>query len=368
MVNARGVARLGMLAVGLGVGAAMAHSPVASADSSSDWLSSIDSVLGGGALPAPSSGLDLAISFDGYSLVQEGTATAYTTSGDYGLAIADGDGAYADADGTSDSAFADGSNAYAFTDGGTGDVAEADGTNALAEAGGVSGDTGANYDTAIDIGNDDLPSKGTDDGAYAGNSDLDGATDGGTGSYDTAIDIGNNTNDATLGGNDGAFAGAGGLDGLGGDGNSDTAIDVGNNSGLNDGSFAIEGNGNYASESGSTTGKDEYVLAGIGNDNTAVDNASYTTSGDDVIAGVGNGNYASVVGPENSGALAGFGGDSDIAYVLDPFGSTASDATSGDGFNSELAAVLLTDGTATANTADYAYDILTALGPESGTF
>jgi hypothetical protein len=165
-----------------------------------------------------------------------------------------------------------------------------------------------------------------------------------------------------------AFAGAGGLDGLGGDGNNDTAIDVGNNSGLNDGSFAIEGNGNYASESGSTTGKDEYGFAGIGNDNTAVDNASYTTSGDDVIAGVGNDNYASVLGPENSGALAGFGGDSDIAYVLDPFGSTASNAVSGDGFNSDLAAVLLTDGTATANTANLAYDILTAFGPETGTF
>ena len=46
MVNTRGAARLGMLAVGLGVGAAMAHSPVASADSSTDWLSSIDSSSG----------------------------------------------------------------------------------------------------------------------------------------------------------------------------------------------------------------------------------------------------------------------------------------------------------------------------------
>jgi hypothetical protein len=54
---------------------------------------------------------------------------------------------------------------------------------------------------------------------------------------------------------------------------------------------------------------------------------------------------------------------------VDPFGSTASDATSGDGItNYDLAAVLFTDGTATANTADYAYDILTALGPETGTF
>ena len=84
---------------------------MASADSSSDWWSSIDSLLGGSALPAPSSGLDLAISFDGYSLVQEGSAVAYSTAGDYGLAISNGDGAYADADGLGDSAFANGSNA-----------------------------------------------------------------------------------------------------------------------------------------------------------------------------------------------------------------------------------------------------------------
>jgi hypothetical protein len=110
----------------------VAHSPVASADSSTDWLSSIDSFLGGSALPAPSSGLDLAISFDGYALVQEGNATAHTTTGEYGLAIADGSGA------------------YAYAGGGTGDVAEAEGTNALAIAGGDPGDTGADYDTAIE--------------------------------------------------------------------------------------------------------------------------------------------------------------------------------------------------------------------------
>jgi hypothetical protein len=369
MVNTRGVARLGMLAVGLGVGVGVAHSPgVASADSSSDWLSSIDGVLSGGALPAPSAGLDLAISFDGYNLVTDGTATAETTTGDFSLAIADGDHADATAYGTGNTAIADGDGAAAFANAGTGDYALADGINADAGAGGVSGDTGGNYDTAIDIGNNDATPIGAADGAFAGNADLEEPAGIGTGSYDTAIDIGNNTNDASLSGNDGAFAGAGGLDGLGGDGNNETAIDVGNNSGLNNGSFAIEGNGNYASESGSTTGENEYVFAGIGSDNTAVDNASYTTSGDDVIAGVGNDNYASVLGPENSGALAGFGSDSDIAYVLDPFGSTASHAVSGDGFNSDLAAVLLTDGTATANTADLAYDILTALGPAAGTF
>jgi hypothetical protein len=368
MVGTRGIARLGMLAVGLGVGVAAAHSPVATADSSTDWLSSIDTLLGGGALPAPSSGLDLAISFDGYSLVQDGNAFAYTFPGDYSLAIAYGDGSSAVAGGTGGSAFADGTDAQAFDGGGAGDYALADGTNADAAAGGLLDDTGANYDTAIDIGNNDLPVKGVDDGAYAGNSDLDGGTDGGTGSYDTAIDIGNNTSDGSFEGLDGSFAGAGGLvSGNTGDGNNDTAIDVGNNSGFLDGSQAVGGNGNYASESGSTTGYDEEAFAGFGNGNTAVGDASYTTNDDGVYAGGGNDNYASALGPENSTAYA-YGGDSNVAYTLDPFGSTASEAHSGFGHSSDLAAVLLADGNAFASTANNLYDILTAFGLESGTF
>jgi hypothetical protein len=38
------------------------------------------------------------------------------------------------------------------------------------------------------------------------------------------------------------------------------------------------------------------------------------------------------------------------------------------GLGPRLAAVLFTDGTATANTANGLYDILTAFGPETGTF
>jgi hypothetical protein len=350
MVSTRSVARLGMLAVGLGIGAAVAHAPVASADSSSDWLSSIDSLVGGGALPAPSTGLDLAISFDGTSLVQVGNATAITTTGDYGLAIAYGD------------------DAYAWANGGTGDYALADGTNADAAAGGDIGDTGANDDTAIDIGNNDLPSTGFYDGAWAGNADLDDNTSGGTGSDDTAIDIGDNTNDVSegVGGNDGAFAGAGGLLGETGDGNNDTAIDVGNNSGFIDGPAAVGGNGNYASESGNTAGQGEGAVAGFGNDNTAIADTSYTTDNDGVYATLGNDNYASVLGPENSYASA-YDGDSNIAYVVDPFGSTADTAISGVPYNSDLAAVVFTDGTATADTANDVYDVVTAAGNEAGT-
>jgi len=346
MVNTHRIAWMGILAVGLGTGAAVAHSAVASADSS-DWLSSIDSFLGGSALPAPSSGLDLAISFDGMSLVQEGSATAYTTAGQYGLAIAEGSGA------------------YAYAGGGIGDRAEAEGTNAFALAGGEPGDTGANYDTAIDIGNNDLPSAAGNNGAYAGNGDLAGGT--GTGAYDTAIDIGNNTNDLREGinGDNGAFAGAGALSGGSGDGNNDTAINVGNNSGFGDGATSDEGNGNYAGEFGSIVGEYDGTYSGTGNDNTAINDVSYNTNFAGINAENGNDNYAFALGPENSGAVAGYG-DSNIVYILDPLGSTPISVTSGYGGNSDLAAVLWTDGNALASSADHVYDILTASGHEAG--
>lgn len=42
-----GTAAGALLAIGLGIGAALAATPVASADSMTDWLSSIDQLLGG---------------------------------------------------------------------------------------------------------------------------------------------------------------------------------------------------------------------------------------------------------------------------------------------------------------------------------
>jgi hypothetical protein len=66
-----------MLAVGLGIGGALASTPGIAAADSSDWLSSIDSLLSGSAVPAAAtSDLNLAISFDGATLFQEGTAEA----------------------------------------------------------------------------------------------------------------------------------------------------------------------------------------------------------------------------------------------------------------------------------------------------
>jgi len=349
VVKVRRLSRLGLLALGLSVGAAVASSAgMALADSSTDWLAAVDSLLGGLALPAAGSGANVAVSFDGYSLLQEGTATAHTATGEYGLAIAEGSGA------------------YAYAGGGIGDLAEAEGTNALAIAGGNPGDTGGDYDTAIDIGNNDRPSTGAADGAYAGNGDLGGGS--GTGAHDTAIDIGNNTNDADVGGgNDGAFAGAGGLGGVPGDGNNDTAIDIGNNSGLDDGANALGGSSNFASQFGTMTGYDEGAFAGFGGDNNiAVADASYTREFAGVYAEVGNGNYASLVGPENSFAVA-FEGNSNVATIFDPFGSAPSYADSGYGFSNDVTAVLFAEGTTAAVTGNNVYDILTALGHVAGT-
>jgi hypothetical protein len=69
MVTTRSIARLGTLAVGLGIGAAWAHTPVASADTSSDWLSAVDSLFSGAApaVVAPAV-TDFQISFNGTDL------------------------------------------------------------------------------------------------------------------------------------------------------------------------------------------------------------------------------------------------------------------------------------------------------------
>jgi hypothetical protein len=331
-----------MLAVGLGIGAAVAHSPAASADSSTDWLSSIDSLLSGGGLSAltdPST-LNLAISFNGQSLVSDGNATATTESGEYGLAIAYGSGADASAEG------------------GTGDYALADGTYALAKAGSLTG-TGDNDDSAIDIGNNVDPTTfpGAPDGAYAGGASLIGGTDTGTSSDDTAIDIGNNgvSSDTSFpgdGGNTGAFAGDGGLIGASGAGNGDTAINFGNDNGFGLGPAAVDGTGDYASQDGDYTGTNLGSLAGFGNDDIAS------------AVGPGSNAYAGGSGPGDLG-------NTDIAYVLDPTGTDGSSAFAG--FDpltnavgsSELAGVNFEDGVTAIATTSTPVDILPALAAES---
>jgi hypothetical protein len=239
MVNSRGVARLGMLAVGLGIGAAVASTPgVARAD---DFQISID-------------GMDL------FSTVGN-TATAYSGSGD--IAIAYGDGASASAvGGTGDFALAAGSDA----DAGAG------GSDMLAGAQpGLTVDTGADDDTAIDIGNNTSNDGNFFYGSFAGNDDIGRGADGGTNSGDTAIDIGNNSQDADGSpfGLDGARAGAGGLLGGIGTGDDDTAVTVGPNG---------------------------FVGAGGGNDDV--------------------GSVFDPSGTDGSVALAGFSGDSDLSAVF----------------------------------------------------
>jgi hypothetical protein len=329
MVNVRGFGRLGMLAVGLGIGAAVAHSPVASADSSTDWLSSIDGLLGGAvpALSTTTSDLNLSISFDGYQLINDGSAFAGTVSGQYGLAIAYG------------------ANSEAIAGSGTGNFALADGS----DAGAYAGDTGSgnNFNTAIDIGTNN------DDSDFAETNQ---------GSYDTAIQIGNNT-----GIQDGPFAG---------DGDHDTAIQIGSNTGDYDGVYAEAGSGDSATQIGSNTGTEHGTYAEDGNSNTAIDDGNYTGSGYDNLAGNGNDNFVDVVGNQSEadagGVSSGSPSDGNVAYVLDPTGTDGSTAEAGgNGIAAggyDLAAVLgVDDKDANATGAQFLYDIVTALGNESGT-
>lgn len=198
MRTARAWTRLAMLAVGLGIGGALAATPgMASADSSSDWLSAVDSLLGGGALSAADTtpALNLAISFDGITLFQDGTAYAHSgTNGD--IAIANGAGA----------------NAYAF---GTDNYASVDGTGSTAVAGATS-DTmaGTSADnTAFVFGNDSYGWAGTTDATnpgsfnYAvifGNNDTGwaGGDAAGSGSYDGSYSEGNDLATAYAQGSD----------------------------------------------------------------------------------------------------------------------------------------------------------------------
>jgi hypothetical protein len=122
--------RLTGLAVGLGIGVALAASPgVASAD-------------------------DFQISIDGYDLLPTAGNTATATSGMGDIAIAYGDGAQATASGgVGDYAFAEGADSNAGA--GSGGVTTGDFDVAYANgAGSVAGAGGGNFDTAIVNGTD----------------------------------------------------------------------------------------------------------------------------------------------------------------------------------------------------------------------
>jgi hypothetical protein len=184
------------MAMGLGIGAALASIPGTASADSSDWLTAVDSFLSGAAIPAATtSGLNLAISFDGMSLFQDGSAYAYSgPSGD--IAIANGAGA----------------TAYAF---GTSNYASVDGTDSSAIAGGydqaIAGSSADN--TAFAFGNNDTALAGTTDAANPGSfnysvifGDGDKAFSGGdaagAGSYDGAYVEGNDLGTASAQGGD----------------------------------------------------------------------------------------------------------------------------------------------------------------------
>jgi hypothetical protein len=198
MKGTRALARLGMLAVGIGIGGAVAATPgIAAAESSFDWLSAVDGFLGGGALSAADSTpeLNLAISFDGMSLFQDGTAHAF--SGDGGnIAIANGAGATAYAFGTSN---------YASVDG-AGSTAVAGATNE-----GLAG--GSANNTAFVFGDHSFGWAGTTDASNPGtfnyamifgndNAAWAGGNAAGAGNYDGAYVEGNNLGTANAQGGD----------------------------------------------------------------------------------------------------------------------------------------------------------------------
>ena len=94
------VGRVGGLAVGLGIGSAIATLPwVASADVTDTMTPDVGLAADVASLlpaaDAAASTPDFAISYDGMSLLQEGNASATTVAGNFGLAIAHGDGSNA---------------------------------------------------------------------------------------------------------------------------------------------------------------------------------------------------------------------------------------------------------------------------------
>jgi hypothetical protein len=313
-VNARGLARLGMLVIGMGIGVAAPYAGVASADTSSDpfgWLADL-----GLSAAAPQIIVEpnLAISFDGYSLLSDGTATANTASGDFGLAIAYGSDTRADASG------------------GFGDFAAVDGTDSTATTAGFDGTSSGTLDVAI--------AQGTGSYAEADNGYLDAAF-------------------ASGGSQAVAGIGAAGAPGIG---------DVASASGAGSQAFAEQGDFNTALANGANT----IAEAQVGNGNFASVVDPTGTNGGDVFAEFGDGNVASLWGDHGQVAAGGEAfnllGDHDVATVIGDSSSAFSGASPSDPGSYDLAAVLLDNGAnANATGGDFLYDIVTALGNESGT-
>ena len=278
MMNARGLGRLGILAVGLGIAAAVASTPVASADPSADpfsWIAGLDpGDLSAAALPAAST-LDLDISVDGITLLDLGT-TAVATSG------------------TGDIAIAFGADSHAIAEGGFGDYA-----TATADAEAIAGDdtpgaTGNNFDFAS--------AGGFSSEALAGNIDCPNCPDTTGSSFDYA----NASSGSTT---TGAFADAG----FNGSGDSASAVgqDVAADAGVS--TTATSANFDSASVLGNlTTPTEDFAVAGS---ETGVGGSNDTAFVVDPLGTVG------------SGAVAGEGFNFDLAGAFgDAHDATATTA------------------------------------------
>ncbi|WP_428341324.1 hypothetical protein [Mycobacterium sp.] len=296
-MNVRRLRRLGMVVVGLGVGAAIAATPgIAAADTGIadpvNWLAGIDPLSA--ATLAPASPLDLAISVDGFQLLDLGT-TAVAKSG------------------MGDAAIAFGPNSTAIAAGGFGDYATAGaGATAIAGATATTVATGNNFDFA------------------------------------SASGIGSN-----------ALAGISGFNETTGSSFDYASANSGTNINALDGATAVAGD-NGSGDSASAVGQAALSFAGLSHiaatpanfDSADVfGNLSAPTTGlTEAIAGGQPGIFG-----------GGIGGSSDNAFVIDPLGTVGSTATAGLGNNFDLAGVFGDALHATATSGSNVIDLLPTL-------
>jgi hypothetical protein len=199
---------LGLLAMGLGVGAAMACMPGAASADPLD-LNAFD----------PN---DFAISIDGFTIIQLGTATAHSGIGDF--AIADGNDSNATAiGGFGDVASASGTDSQAFVDRGNFDLAYASGWASSATAAFGNNDTALAYNTASEavaggsessLGNNDFASATSSVGNVVSAEANDGSFNvasvydpGGENGDNVGAGVGNGNYAYVIGDGDRAFAG-----------------------------------------------------------------------------------------------------------------------------------------------------------------
>ena len=196
MGNLNRAGSLGMLTLGLGVGAALAAMPIASAGTLSvdggagalgvAWAladlgdATIAGIGAAGAITPPTLPADytnFAISFSGISLYHSGTATAWTTFGNF--AIAQGDQSYALAkNGLFNSASADGDHSLAYAGGsdttGLFNSATASGYYSIAES--ALGASGGNGNVATATGDFSMALAGSPNSVGVASGDFNTAT------------------------------------------------------------------------------------------------------------------------------------------------------------------------------------------------